>query len=595
VRISESYKDKVLAATDIVGVIGKYVELRKAGKEWIGRCPFHDEKSPSFYVNAVKGVYICRGCRATGSVIRFLMEYEHISFHDALEVLAKDASMLPLQYEGETTKPSASQTAVYAALEHAASFFQSQLSASPDAMAYCQARGLSDESIARFRIGFAPASWDSLSKSLQRYDRTILAEAGLITVREDKRHFDRFRNRLMFPILDRRGRVIAFGGRVMSENAGPKYLNSADSELFHKGEELFGLWHALHPAAARQPGPGSRPDRLIVVEGFVDVISLHQHGVTQAVATLGTALTAAHAAMLFPLAPNLVFCFDGDRAGYEAAWRAMEAVLPHLIEGRRASFIFLPQGSDPDSLIRAEGGEVFAQRIDAAQPLSAYLFGTLSRYMPTNTAEGRASYADRAVALIRQVPAGSYQNALLSELATRTGIRINLGGAAVAATAARPSAATPPPDDMAIFALCGILLAHPSFARDLPARDALADVAVPETATAGRELLLALRDFLIEKPNASSADTLRHVLASALRPSVDAAGNAMHADGTEHMLYERFTALVDRIWKPDDKAVSDPKQVARPKLTVVASNAKPGKKEAGGDDALRSFLGDNDD
>lgn len=460
-RIAEPYKDKVLAATDIVKVIGGRIELKRAGREYAGCCPFHEEKSASFYVNPAKQVYKCQGCGAAGSVIRFLMQYDGVGFHEAIETLAKEAGMLPLQYEGEAPATSPARTLLYAALENATAFFQEQLLASAEAQAYCASRGLSADAIKRFRLGWAPASWDSLGKALSRYDPAVLISAGLLVPREKSRPHDRFRSRLMFPILDRRGRVIAFGGRVIDSVSGPKYLNSPETELFRKSEELFGLWQALHPAPdAGAPRAKPRPDEMIVVEGYTDVVVLHLAGITNAVATLGTAMSASHAGMLFPLAPNLVFCFDGDAAGTAAAWRALDVVLPHLTEGRAVRFAFLPKGEDPDSLVRRAGAAAFDAQISAAIPLSEYLFLHLEREYGVSTLEARARVADRASALIRQVPEGFYQRMLQGELERRVG----------ATPVPAPAALAPSPTDPSgvAFSLLGMLMSYPALVSAIP-------------------------------------------------------------------------------------------------------------------------------
>ncbi|HJU09195.1 MAG TPA: DNA primase, partial [Rhodanobacteraceae bacterium] len=370
--IPERFIDELLARVDIVDVVQRHVPLKRAGREWTARCPFHDERSPSFYVSPTKQFFHCFGCGAHGSAIKFLMDYEHLEFPDAVEELAQSVG-LKVPREGGDDRPREDKTDLYALLDSAARFYQNELSKSETARAYCKQRGLDAATIEHFRIGWAPGGWDGLKRALGTNDARmkLLEQAGMLSTAERGNKYDRFRERLMFPIMDRRGRVIAFGGRVLSSEQSPKYLNSPETPLFHKGRELFAFWQV------RQAN--TKLERLIVVEGYMDAIALHQAGITQAVATLGTATTHEHAELLFRAAPDVVFCFDGDRAGRSAAWRALESVLPRMRDGRQAFFLFLPEGEDPDTLIRLERRAGFEARVAQALPLSEYFYSELSR------------------------------------------------------------------------------------------------------------------------------------------------------------------------------------------------------------------------
>ncbi|MDE2225453.1 MAG: DNA primase, partial [Xanthomonadaceae bacterium] len=356
--IPERFIDELLARVDIVDVVQPRVPLKRAGREWTACCPFHDERTPSFYVSPAKQFYHCFGCGAHGSAVRFLMEYEHLEFPDAVEELAQSVG-LTVPHEGGPARPREDHTDLYTLLDAAATFYQRALPESAAAKAYCKKRGLDAAIIERFRIGWAPGGWDAMKRALGSSDaRTkLLEQAGMLSTGDKGKQYDRFRERLMFPILDRRGRVIAFGGRVL-EGDGPKYLNSPETPLFHKGRELFALWQVKQA--------NSKLERIVVVEGYMDVIALHQAGLPIAVATLGTATTPEHTEVLFRAAPDVVFCFDGDRAGRAAAWKALESALPRLRDGRQAYFLFLPDGEDPDSRVRKEGRDGFEKRIREA-------------------------------------------------------------------------------------------------------------------------------------------------------------------------------------------------------------------------------------
>lgn len=416
-RIPDNFIDELLTRVDIVDVIERRVPLKKAGREWTACCPFHNERSPSFYVSPAKQFFHCFGCGAHGSAIKFIMDYDRLEFPDAIEELAQSAG-LKVPYEGNRDdKPREDRSDLYSLLDEAATFYQRELGNSPEATSYIDRRGLDDDIIKRFRIGWAPAGFDGVTKSLGTTDRKrqLLNEAGMVASNERGNRYDRFRERVMFPILDRRGRVIAFGGRVLSAEQSPKYLNSPETPLFHKGRELFALWQVKQAHQTLT--------RIMVVEGYMDVIALHQAGLPIAVATLGTATTAEHAEVLFRAAPDVYFCFDGDRAGKAAAWRALESVLPRMRDGRQAHFLFLPDGEDPDTLVRKEGKEGFEKRMKESMPLSEYFFEELARDVDVTRLDGRARLAERARPLIAKLPDGAFRDLMGQELERRTGAK----------------------------------------------------------------------------------------------------------------------------------------------------------------------------
>ena len=376
-RLSDAFIDDLLARTDIVEVVGTRVPLKRKGREYSAPCPFHDERTPSFYVSPTKQFYHCFGCGAHGTAISFLMNYDRLEFLDAVEELARRAG-IEVPKETRQNNQDSDLRDQYAALEAAAKLYQRQLADSPRARDYLDGRGVDAENRARFALGYAADGYSALKDALGTDERRLklLERTGMLSKNERGHVYDKFRDRVMFPIHDRRGRVIAFGGRVLSapvdgRDAGPKYLNSPETTLFHKGRELYGLWQA------RQAN--QKLERLIVVEGYMDVVALFQHGVTQAVATLGTATTADHAELLFRNAPDVYFCFDGDAAGRRAGWRAVESVLPRMKDGRQAFFLFLPDGEDPDTIVRKEGAVGFDARLAQATPLSQFFFDELGR------------------------------------------------------------------------------------------------------------------------------------------------------------------------------------------------------------------------
>ena len=424
-RIPQAFLDDLLDRVDIVEVIDRRVKLKKTGKNYSARCPFHEERSPSFSVNPDKQFYYCFGCGAGGNALTFVMEYENLEFPQAVDTLANSAGMTVPREPGRSGRDPAqreeSNKPLYAIMEQAAQFYRQQLRSHPQAsraVEYLKGRGLSGEIAKAFGLGFAPPGWDNLHTALGGGDalRDLLIKAGMLVKNENGRIYDRFRDRVMFPIHDRRGRVIAFGGRVLGDDK-PKYLNSPETEIFHKGRELYGLYEARQ--ATR------KLERILVVEGYMDVIALAQHGITYATATLGTATSDVHLDRVYRLCPEVVFCFDGDEAGRKAAFRALEAALPCMQDGRQARFLFLPEGQDPDDAVRAGGRAQFETLLAQAVPLENFLFDSVAQGLDLNSLDGRARMSKQALPLIRQLPEGVYRQLMFQSLAERTGLELS--------------------------------------------------------------------------------------------------------------------------------------------------------------------------
>ncbi len=411
--IPQDFIDDLVARADIVEVIGRRVQLKKAGREFKACCPFHDEKTPSFTVVPNKGFYHCFGCGAHGTAIGFLMEYEHMSFVEAVEALA---SMLGVEVpRSESDRPARRYDELFSLMSGVEQHFQNCLRDAPAAVDYLKQRGIDGATAKRFGIGFAPEGWsvvlDKFGKSPEATER--LLATGLIIRKDNGQHYDRFRERIMFPIRDARGRTIGFGGRALGDGE-PKYLNSPETVLFHKGRELYGLYEARQ--ALRHI------DRLVVVEGYMDVVALARNGIDFAIATLGTATTGDHLNVLFRLTDNVSFCFDGDRAGRKAAWRALENALPHIREGRQIRFVFLPEGHDPDSYVNEQGADAFVGAVDQGVALSDFLISELSSQVDMATVDGKARLAELAKPLVRRIPAGVYRELLVESLAETVGM-----------------------------------------------------------------------------------------------------------------------------------------------------------------------------
>ena len=411
-RIPQAFIDELIARTDIVELIGGRVQLKKAGREWKACCPFHNEKTPSFWVSPDKQFYHCFGCGAHGTALGFLMEHYKLPFPDAVEELASQIGLEVPREGGDAPRPRPGED-LYELLASVTQFYRDSLREAPRAKGYLEARGVSAESCVKFAVGYAPDSWDAVLKHFggsPARERALL-DAGLVVERSGKGEsgfYDRFRDRIMFPIRDARGRPIAFGGRILDKGE-PKYLNSPETALVHKGRELYGLYEARQ--ALR------KVERLLVVEGYVDVVRLAQSGIPWSVATLGTATTPEHLNRLFRVTSELVFCFDGDPAGRNAAWRALENALEHARDGRRLKFLFLPEGHDPDTLVGEEGAEAFEARIAEAVPISEFLVAQLVARTDLASIDGRARLAELARPLLARVPPGVYHELLVERLA----------------------------------------------------------------------------------------------------------------------------------------------------------------------------------
>jgi DNA primase len=502
-RIPQHFIDDLMARVDIVEIVGARVQLKKAGREYKACCPFHDEKTPSFTVSPTKQFYHCFGCGAHGTALSFLMDHDHLGFVDAVEELARQAGIDVPREAGPEAKRAGDD--LYAVMDKAARYFCRELKGSAEAIEYLKNRGVDGETAAKFGIGFAPHRWDGLIKHVGATESALkqLADCGLIIEREQGGWYDRFRGRVMFPIRDARGRVIAFGGRIIGDGE-PKYLNSPETRLFHKGRELYGLFEARQ---ALRDIP-----RLMVVEGYMDVVGLSQAGIHWSVATLGTATTSEHLHRLFRLTDTVVFCFDGDRAGRQAAWRALENALPGLTEGRQIQFLFLPEGEDPDSLVRAEGAERFQGRVDEAVPLSDYLLEHLQSQVDMETMDGRARMAELARPLLSRIPAGIYHDLLVARLAQVIGMNEErlekiLAGDLPRQPGFRPAARGTPrpasPRSSLVRQAIALVLHHPRSAAVADIPEGLAQVDLK-----GVPLLSELLEICTNSPDISTAGLL---------------------------------------------------------------------------------------
>ena len=418
-RIPKEFIDDLLIRADVVDVINARVPLKKKGREYTACCPFHNEKTPSFTVSPNKQFYHCFGCGAHGSAISFLMEYEHLDFVEAIESLAEGMGIIVPREKG-SSGPSEAQRQrskdLYTLLEDANKYYQLQLKGSDKAVSYLKGRDLSGEISQRFNIGYSPAGWDNLlNQFIQQYSEQQLVDSGLIIKKDDGKTYDRYRERIMFPIRNRKGQVIGFGGRVLGDDL-PKYINSPETSVFHKGSELYGFYEARMNT--------QKLDRIIVVEGYMDVIALAQFGVSYAVATLGTATTQDHIKQLFRAVPEVIFCFDGDRAGREAAWRALENAIPMIQDGKEIRFLFLPDGEDPDTQIRKIGKEAFESSFDQAVSLTAYFVETLHKRFNITSDEGKSRFLGAAAKSLTAMPDTLIKDQLIDNLAKLTNVDV---------------------------------------------------------------------------------------------------------------------------------------------------------------------------
>lgn len=547
--IPQHFIDDLLARIDIVDIIDGYVPLKKAGRNHQACCPFHNEKTPSFTVSQEKQFYHCFGCNANGTAIGFLMEYGGMSFPEAVEDLASRCG-LAIPREVGVVEVDNSITELYELMEVLVRFYTQQLREHDDAkhaVEYLKQRGLSGELAKEYEIGFAPPGWDNLLNHLGTSDaaRERLDKTGMIIKKEQGGYYDRFRDRIMFPIRDQRGRAIGFGGRVMGDDK-PKYLNSPETSLFHKGRELYGLYQSKKA--------DRRPERIFIVEGYMDVLALAQFGVKNAVASLGTAATADHIQHLFKQCSQLVFCFDGDAAGRTAAWRALETALPFMRDGRQCFFMFMPEGDDPDSFIRKHCKDTFINA-DSHIPLSNYLFSSLQEGFNIETPEGRAAYIDKANPYLKKLPESALKELLIQELAMQTGYdSASLKSKSRVETSKKPISqrktfqkrgdqSLPP-----IRKLIRLLLHLPELAEKMDDSTRLNEVKLH-----GIPFLLDLLAFIQSRNKTTTADILEHWRDTPYEKHLYALFDSEEILEEKELLEIEFKGLISNILKEDEK------------------------------------------
>jgi len=506
-RIPQSFIDELLNRVDIVDIIESRVPLKKAGREFQACCPFHNEKTPSFTVSPGKQFYHCFGCGAHGSAVGFLMDYENLSFPEAIEELARSAGM-EVPHEAGGSAVDDHRHDHYSLLEKVEQFYRGQLRQHPQAgraVEYLKARGLSGEIAQTFGLGYAPPGWDNLLKHLaDEHSRQLALELGLLVKKDDGSRYDRFRDRIMFPIRDRRGRCIGFGGRVLGDEK-PKYMNSPESPVFHKGQELYGLFEARKAT--------QKLERLLVVEGYMDVVALAQYGLTNAVATLGTATTPEHLERLYRAVSEVVFCFDGDNAGRRAAWRALENALPVMRDGREARFLFLPEGEDPDTLVRRIGADAFRQKTVESIPLSRFLYESLCDQVDTASVDGRARLVELARPLLNRLPDSAFRDLMLERLSELSGLKTaqlqaRIFGTAQSDTPVPEPRSQPPRRDSGrslVRTAIHLLLEQPGLGRSLPNPAGFEDLELP-----GVPLLVELLELSRHSPHLNTGGILEH-------------------------------------------------------------------------------------
>ncbi|VAW47135.1 DNA primase [hydrothermal vent metagenome] len=487
--IPNEFIEALLDRIDIHDVVGTRVQLRKAGKDYSGLCPFHSENTPSFTVSQQKQFYHCFGCGKNGSAIGFMMEYEGLDFVDAVKDLAQLAGMqVPSMVNHAKHKP---KTNLYAVTEKATRIFQQQLKIAPAVIDYLENRGISGETCKIFQLGYALNEWDALIKRFDQSEHELLKRTGLSTQNDQQRTYDKFRNRLMFPIHDKRGRVIAFGGRAVEAEQKPKYLNSPETDLFHKGNELYGL----HLARKH-----SSESYILVVEGYMDVIALHQHGVNNAVATLGTATSAQHISALFKVWDRIVFCFDGDSAGVQAAEKALNTSLPLYLDHKIIDFLFLPQGEDPDSFIMQQGKDTFIQAVSEATPLSEFLQQIISRNINLKSIDGKAQLLEKAKPYLSQLPNGAFKKMMAQQISQISGMTLAMNQ--------KPKAQNPeknPSGDNPLRKLISLLLNSPHFCENIPN-----DLNLSRLSFKGVEIIDKIVEIQRHNPQINAAAMLEH-------------------------------------------------------------------------------------
>lgn len=408
--IPQPFINELLSRTDLVELIDGFVPLKKRGNSYLACCPFHNEKTPSFNVIAKKQFYHCFGCGANGNAISFVMHYLNQNFIEAIETLAA-RNGLQVPRDAAQKEKSQQSLSLYKLMEQICHYYQTQLKNNEQAVHYLRQRGLTGEIAKHYQLGYAPAGWHTLEQQFRGHKEALIT-TGMLVCTDEGQIYDRYRERIMFPIHDRLGRIIGFGGRALNNTHKPKYLNSPETVIFQKSRELYGL-HQILQAKQKQ-------DTVLIVEGYMDVIALAQHGIVNAVAALGTATSTYHIQLLSKHVRCLIFCFDGDNAGYQAAWRALENTLPQLDAGIDARFIFLPQGHDPDSLVREEGAQQFMARFEQAIPLNQFLFDTLLKDIDLRQSGGKTQLVQAVKPYLRTIPNGPYRQLLIDELARLT-------------------------------------------------------------------------------------------------------------------------------------------------------------------------------
>ncbi|MBB72009.1 MAG: DNA primase [Legionellales bacterium] len=504
-HIPRAFITDLIARTDIVEVIDNRVPLKKAGMNYSACCPFHNEKTPSFTVSPNKQFYHCFGCGANGNVISFLMEYDRLGFVEAVETLAAERGIPVPRSEAYQANAPVQQN-LYDLVKQASDYYQQQLQGSAKARDYLNNRGLSADIIKEFAIGYAPDNWDNMQRCFEKPASEDLLKVGLL-IKNDKNHcYDKFRDRVMFPIRDRRGRYVGFGGRVLGDGT-PKYLNSPETPIFHKGSELYGLYEANQQ---RQ-----HFSEMVIVEGYMDLLTLAQYGFRNVVATLGTSTTKQHLERLYRHVDRVVFCFDGDNAGRQAAWRALQVCLPLMQDGRQANFIFLPDGEDPDTLLRQQGADAFKTLVKQAEPLSSFFFRHLREDVDIESLDGKARLASLAKPLLSQMPEGAFKTMLYEELSKFTRLdsaKLQQFEIPRKASPSRPQRAShdqrrrktnvrPTPMRVAI----ALLLQHPQLAEKTHNITKLAPLSLP-----GMDIFVELVDLAQTNPHLTTAALLEH-------------------------------------------------------------------------------------
>lgn len=540
-HIPRVFINDLLARTDIVDLIDARVKLKKQGKDFHACCPFHSEKTPSFTVSAEKQFYHCFGCGAHGNAIDFLMQYDKLEFVESVEELATLHS-LDVPYEsgqagGQLERHKRQNS--YQLLASVGEFYQSTLAQAPAANAqqYLARRGLSEQVIQRFAIGYAPPGWNHVTALAgnNAQQQQLLLDNGILLANEQGRVYDRFRDRVMFPIRDKRGRVIGFGGRIIGDGQ-PKYLNSPETDIFHKGRQLYGLYEAMQQ--------DEQPARLLVVEGYMDVVALAQYDIHYAVASLGTATTADHIQLLFRSTHHVVCCYDGDRAGRDAAWRALETALPYMTDGRQLSFMFLPDGEDPDSLVRKEGKAAFEMRIREAQPLSDFLFNRLLLQVDLSSQDGRTRLSTLSIPLISQVPGETLRIYLRQQLGNKLGITDDNKLERLLAKRAQTHQSVPATaiKRTTMRILIGLLLQNPSLATRVPALDGL-----QASGVAGADLFAQLVATSRAQPGLTTGQLLEHYRGTDIASALEKA--AMWSDIADADIAEKtFTDALEHLF-----------------------------------------------